>query len=448
MTTDNDTVQISVTQLYVALFGRAPDAAGLAFWVNRIQDGQSVESVANTMLATEPGQKIFPEGMDSDTIVVAFYRNVLGRDPDAEGLDYWSERLDSIDLGSLISEIIVVVVNYEPDGDSTLELAGQYSRDLLMNRVQAGQYLASLNLTFEQAADLLAQVTDSTESVGLVMAAADTVISPPTPAPAPAPGTITDSIAEPEPAASPVYIDYIGGSESNQITLTSQGEHIRIATGVASNNERLVDFSSMSVGQSVTVAGLKLTAEAPMEAQEVALAFVNRSTSLGHFESSLADWWVKPGYASGSSSVTFVSSTADVLPVSTAGRVETVTVTFKSLLENQLIQLEELSLRATATMTAGQVALAFQDMGSMADWKLVSASTDLAMLTYESKAGLANVDPISISTQGSTEEFDITFTSLLSGQSLTGGAQVSPQLRTCPWMKLPQPSSTLPVTGS
>ena len=41
-----------VSQLYVALFGRAPDGEGLGYWVQRRDAGLSVAQVANEMYAT------------------------------------------------------------------------------------------------------------------------------------------------------------------------------------------------------------------------------------------------------------------------------------------------------------------------------------------------------------------------------------------------------------
>ena len=46
--------RVDVSNLYVALFGRAPDGEGLGFWSNLLANGASLVSVANTMFATAP----------------------------------------------------------------------------------------------------------------------------------------------------------------------------------------------------------------------------------------------------------------------------------------------------------------------------------------------------------------------------------------------------------
>lgn len=454
MANDNEAVQTTVTQLYIALFGRAPDPEGLAFWVQRLQEGQSVKSVANTMLATAPGQEMYPESMSSVEVVVALYRNVLGREPDPAGLIYWSNRLDngSEGLGGLVSELIEVVVNYVPDGQSSLGLDGQHSRDLFLNRVQFGKYLATLDLTPEEAAELMAQVSDSPESVEQAMALADALAPPPAPAPAPAPspdpdpssGQLPDTPVAtppppppPPPPPAPSYIEHISGPGSDQITLTLSEEHVLISVGVAAHDaEAVVDFGDLGVGQSVEVDGLKLTATQPMLAVDVAAAFDTRTTLAGTFSgpSNFTDWSVKPGSLDGIS-LTFTSSTAPGdLPLVTAGRTETVTVTFKALDPGQSVTVDGMTLLALTTMSAVEVALAFKegdaagkgsfDPDTMPHWSVLADSLQGDELTFQSLQANADVGPMAVSAQGRTEEVDISFTSLLPGQSLTLGAAV------------------------
>lgn len=281
------------------------------------------------------------------------------------------------------------------------------------------------------------------------MALADAVIPPPAPAPAPAPSPDPDPdpSAAPAPAPAPVipppppppppppaptYTEVISGPGPDQINLTSLEEHVLIATGVAARNaEKSLDFSDMSAGQSVTVNGLMLTATQPMTADEVAAAFANGSTLLGDFTGSLTDWSVKSGYTSGSR-VAFESATVDDLSVSTDGRTEAVKVTFKSLVSNQSVTVDGVTLLANASMTDQEVAQAFETgnaagkggfTGTMANWNVVAGSRQGAMLTFESKQIFADVAAMALNAQGRTEEFDITFTPLLVGQSLTMGNQ-------------------------
>ena len=126
-----------VTQLYVALFNRAPDSEGLGYWTQQLAAGASVTDVANAMYGTEPARKTYPLFLTNEEIVSSFYQNVLGRAADAEGLAYWTAKLNDGTPGEVIAEMIDVVANY--DGEDP---AGLDSAALFANKVAVGEYFA------------------------------------------------------------------------------------------------------------------------------------------------------------------------------------------------------------------------------------------------------------------------------------------------------------------
>lgn len=114
-----------VAQLYVSLFGRAPDAEGLAYWVGRLQSGESVAMVAGAMFGTAPAREFYPAFLADQEIVGAFYVNVLGRRPDADGLAYWTERMRAQGPGTTITSLIAVCADYagaDPAGIASAQL--------------------------------------------------------------------------------------------------------------------------------------------------------------------------------------------------------------------------------------------------------------------------------------------------------------------------------------
>lgn len=130
-------MRTQVSQLYVALFGRAPDTDGLGYWVQQLSAGKSLTDVANTMYATEPARVYYPSYMTNQEIIASFYENVLGRVADAEGLAFWTAKLNAsgASVGSVINEMINVVANYsgnDPDG--------LVSFNLFNNKVEVAQY--------------------------------------------------------------------------------------------------------------------------------------------------------------------------------------------------------------------------------------------------------------------------------------------------------------------
>lgn len=155
-------MRTEVSQLYVALFGRAPDGDGLGFWVQLRDQGQTMAQLANTMYATTPARTYFPSFLTNTEIISAFYTNVLGRTADADGLAFWTGKLNAAGAtpGSVIAEMISVVANY-----SGTDAAGVISKDLFNNKVSVAQYYGEKNGTVAGATAVLSGVTNVAATV-------------------------------------------------------------------------------------------------------------------------------------------------------------------------------------------------------------------------------------------------------------------------------------------
>lgn len=106
---DEDSIAgTELAQLYVALFGRAPDTEGLEYWTALREAGASLAGIADAMFATEPARAYFPAGMSAQDVTAALYRNVTGLDPDAEALAFWLGRLQAPggSVGSMAVQLI------------------------------------------------------------------------------------------------------------------------------------------------------------------------------------------------------------------------------------------------------------------------------------------------------------------------------------------------------
>ena len=91
-------VDDSIVRLYVAFFDRAPDAGGLAHWGARYRRGERLASIANRFVDSAEFRARYG-GIDDREFVRLVYRNVLDREPDPAGHDYWSGRLASGAIG-------------------------------------------------------------------------------------------------------------------------------------------------------------------------------------------------------------------------------------------------------------------------------------------------------------------------------------------------------------
>lgn len=139
------TVQTQVTQLYVALFMRAPDAEGLAYWVGEV-GAKTLAQVAQDMYNTAPARTYYPDGATDTEVITSFYSNVLGRAPDADGLSYWVGELakDGATKGSVIATMISSVVAWTPSGDSALDALAEISQNLFNNKTVVAEYYADI----------------------------------------------------------------------------------------------------------------------------------------------------------------------------------------------------------------------------------------------------------------------------------------------------------------
>ncbi|HEX7132007.1 MAG TPA: DUF4214 domain-containing protein, partial [Iamia sp.] len=89
---ETDTRVGGVDRLYRAAFGREAETGGLRYWVGRRDDGMTLTSMARQFSGTPEFRQAY-DALDDTAFVTAIYRNILGRDPEASGRDYWVGRL-------------------------------------------------------------------------------------------------------------------------------------------------------------------------------------------------------------------------------------------------------------------------------------------------------------------------------------------------------------------
>jgi hypothetical protein len=165
-------MRTDVANLYVALFGRAPERDGLGYWVQQLDAGKTVAQVAQEMYNTTPARTTYPDFLTNEEIIKKFYTNVLGRTADADGLAYWTAKLNAgATKGSVISEMITAVTAYTGTDTAAVD-----SKSLFTNKVTVGLYyavdLGGNDVT--TATSLLANVTAAAASVDAAKTSATT----------------------------------------------------------------------------------------------------------------------------------------------------------------------------------------------------------------------------------------------------------------------------------
>ena len=73
-----------VTSIFADLLGRDPGAAALAYWTGRVQAGSTTRQVAAAILGSAEYRRL---------VVIRTYQAILGRQPDSKALLWWTTRL-------------------------------------------------------------------------------------------------------------------------------------------------------------------------------------------------------------------------------------------------------------------------------------------------------------------------------------------------------------------
>ena len=79
-----------VFRLYQAAFDRVPDHGGLGFWVQMYENGGlTIEQVALEFSKSAEFKRLYGDNITNEVFVKLVYNNVLNRDPDQGGYDFW-----------------------------------------------------------------------------------------------------------------------------------------------------------------------------------------------------------------------------------------------------------------------------------------------------------------------------------------------------------------------
>jgi len=154
-----------ITKLYQDILGRAPDEAGLNYWLN---SGQSLDSIRNAFSQTPEAIALRQQTKQTqsqtasptsfNTLVDQIYQQQLGRTPDPEGAAYWAGQLAS---GKSVAEV-TAGINRSNEGANldTQYITSLYRQNLARNPEQEGfQYWLSRaqadGLTTDELKDIL-----------------------------------------------------------------------------------------------------------------------------------------------------------------------------------------------------------------------------------------------------------------------------------------------------
>jgi hypothetical protein len=90
-------------RIYEAALGRPAEAAGLGYWIWRLENGLSLQQLAAEFTKQAEFAQLYGANPTDAQFLRQLYLNILGREPDAAGYEYWGGRI----VGSSRAQIMV-----------------------------------------------------------------------------------------------------------------------------------------------------------------------------------------------------------------------------------------------------------------------------------------------------------------------------------------------------
>lgn len=105
-------------RLYRAAFDREPDAAGVGFWIDRLDKGVGLIDVATAFVASAEFATVYGANPDHAGLVAGLYQHVLHRAPDAAS-QFWVDVLDRHQ-----ASVAEVLAGFSESAENVAALAG------------------------------------------------------------------------------------------------------------------------------------------------------------------------------------------------------------------------------------------------------------------------------------------------------------------------------------
>ena len=119
---NTDATKMEIGRLYLAVLDRVPDMDGLNYWFSNMQNGMSINDMANSFVMSDEFKNTYGNFQSNEAFVQTLYNNVLYRDADTQGLSYWVNELQS---GQSEADVAVGFSNSE----EFIKLTGVYFQD-------------------------------------------------------------------------------------------------------------------------------------------------------------------------------------------------------------------------------------------------------------------------------------------------------------------------------
>ena len=92
---DVDGIAGQAYRIYQAAFNRTPDSGGLKYWIEQMDKGMDLQEVAARFVDSNEFRSLYGTNPTNASFLTKLYNNVLHRQPEQSGYDWWLDELNS-----------------------------------------------------------------------------------------------------------------------------------------------------------------------------------------------------------------------------------------------------------------------------------------------------------------------------------------------------------------
>lgn len=115
-------------RLYRAAFNRKPDTTGLGYWIDAMDRGASMATVARGFSTSVEFASLYGAAATHAHIVKSLYLNVLHREPDAAGADYW---IKAMERGAPVADMLIA---FSESAENKMQVASETRLGIVYKR--------------------------------------------------------------------------------------------------------------------------------------------------------------------------------------------------------------------------------------------------------------------------------------------------------------------------
>jgi serralysin len=122
---DIDGVPGQIDRLYTAVLGRTAEAAGMGYWMWRMEKGTPIQTVAGEFMKQAEFDTLYGQNPSDATFVTKLYDNVLHRAPEAAGYEYWMGVLANSTPDTKVAVRTQMLINFAESLENQVNVVGK-----------------------------------------------------------------------------------------------------------------------------------------------------------------------------------------------------------------------------------------------------------------------------------------------------------------------------------